>query len=109
MPQCRRPQNKYSVRENLVSKGQKLKILHTDRKHGFVAGAYLHSKCNLTTGDYHSTINHEQTEKQVKETLIPNLSKRRVISISQHTSYSILNIKFMVYLTILSVAQTTEC
>jgi hypothetical protein len=54
-------------------------------------------------------MNHEQTEKQVKERLIPNLSKRRVISTSQHTSYSILNIKFMVYLTILSVAQTTEC
>lgn len=71
---------------SLISKGQRLIIVHAGGEMGFIKDSLLIFKSGTTSGDYHSEMNSENYGKWLREKLIPNLTPNSVI-VCDNASY----------------------
>lgn len=76
--------------KQLISKGQRLIIVHAGSAKGFVPGALLMYKSTDKTGDYHDAMNNADYGKWLQNQLIPNLSPNSVLVVDNaayHNKY----------------------
>jgi transposase len=76
--------------KQLISKGQRLIIVHAGSRKGFIPGALLMYQSTDKTGDYHNAMNSENYEKWVRNQLIPNLAPHSVLVVDNaayHNKY----------------------
>lgn len=76
--------------KQLISKGQRLIIVHAGSRKGFIPGALLMYQSTDKTGDYHNAMNNENYEKWLRNQLIPNLAPHSVLVVDNaayHNKY----------------------
>jgi hypothetical protein len=62
-----------------VSRSNRLIVVHTGSKDGFLPGAQLAYKANSTSGDYHGQMNYDNFSRWITHQAIPNLPPNSVV------------------------------
>lgn len=87
----------FGVQDNypiIISSGNRLILLHSGSKEGFLDGAMLLYKAGSSGGDYHRQMNHVNFEKWAREKLVSNLPSDSVVTMDNAPYHSVLAEKF---------------
>ncbi|XP_050312224.1 uncharacterized protein LOC126747544 [Anthonomus grandis grandis] len=85
-------ESRHGIRK-LISKGQRLIILHAGGRNGFVNNGLLIFRSGSKSGDYHDDMNHHNFMKWAENQLIPNLLPNSVLVLDNAAYHNVPVVK----------------